>query len=274
LSILDSIFKPNLPTRTILTDKGTHIDINELIKYYLNPTPDPKIYRESGCFIRNYGVTVIIDSSISCFSPLSSQHTWSTLQVLLSSIGENDLPCFDLIVSGNPNPFVVCSKKNTLEILSEKSQIWPILFDLLNRKIKNTDLASAIKTAYNLHYLRKVEHPDFLFVVTDGLFSLSETKRIKNNVIFCMKKGLNVFGIGIGISPFGIEKLFPNIIYSLNPDKLMKGIASCISGASSNNDSMKINISEIKIKFNDANIQDSIKNPLYKKLKNGLKNIP
>lgn len=39
-----------------------------VIKYYLNPTPDSKIYRESGCFIKNYGITVIIDSSISCFS--------------------------------------------------------------------------------------------------------------------------------------------------------------------------------------------------------------
>ena len=117
LSSLDLIFKPNLPTRTILTDKGTHIDINELIKYYLNPTPDPKIYRELGCFIKNYGVTVIIDSSISCFSPLSNQHTLSTIQELLSAIGAIDLPCFDLIVSGNPNPYVICTGKNTLDIL-------------------------------------------------------------------------------------------------------------------------------------------------------------
>ena len=193
-----------------------------IIKYFLNPTPNPKIYRELGDgFIRNYGVTVIIDSSISCFSPISNQHTWTTIQVLLSSIGSIDLPCFDLIVSSNPKPYVICSEKNYLDILSEKAQIWPILFGLLNRKIKNTDLASAIKTGYNLHNLRKADHPDFLFVVTDGLFSLSETKRIINNVIFCMKKGLNVFGIGVGISPFGIEKLFPNIIYSLNPDKLI-----------------------------------------------------
>jgi len=275
LSILDLIFNSNLPTQAILTDIGTHIDINELIKYFVNPRQNPKIYRElEGGFVKNYGVTVIIDSSISCFSPLSSQHTWSIIQELLSAIGAIDLPCFDLIVSGNPNPFVLCSEKNSLEILSEKSQIWPILFDLLNRKIKNTDLASAIKIAYNLHYLRKADHPDFLFVITDGLYSLSEAKRIVNNVIYCMKKGLNIFGIGVGISPFGIEKLFPNVIYSLNPGKLMKGIATSIFGNFSNNASMKINASEHKVKFNDSNIQDSEKNPLYKKLKNELMNIP
>jgi len=89
-----------------------------------------------------------------------------------------------------------------------------------------------------------------------------------------MKKGLNIFGIGVGISPFGIEKLFPNVIYSLNPGKLMKGIATSIFGNFSNNASMKINASEHKVKFNDSNIQDSEKNPLYKKLKNELMNIP
>ena len=46
LSIMEYIFKPNLPTQPVLTDDGTHIDVNELIKYFLNPTPNPKIYRE------------------------------------------------------------------------------------------------------------------------------------------------------------------------------------------------------------------------------------
>jgi len=146
---------------------------------------------------------------------------------------------------------------------------------LLNKNIKNTDLASAIKAAYNLHNSRKSEHPDFLFVVTDGLFSSSsEVQRIVKNVYFCMMKLLNIFGIGVGISPFGIEQLFPSVIYSLNPDKLIQGIASCFSGASLTNVTMKMNVSGIKVKFDDNNITDSQKNPLYKELKNELMNIP
>ena len=94
------IFKPNLPTQIILTDVGTHIDVNELIKYFLNPTPNPRIYRELGDgFIKNYGVTVVIDCSTSCFSPLYNYHTWSTIQILLSSFAAFDLHCFDLIIS-------------------------------------------------------------------------------------------------------------------------------------------------------------------------------
>ena len=61
------IFKPNLATHTILIDIGTHININELIKYFLNP--NPRIYRELGDgFVKNYGVNIVIDSPTSCLS--------------------------------------------------------------------------------------------------------------------------------------------------------------------------------------------------------------
>ena len=76
---------------------------------------------------------------------------------------------------------------------------------MINQRIKNTDLVSAIRAAYNLNNSRKTEHTDYLFVVTDGLFSLSQTKRIGKNANFCMGKGLLTFGIGVGVSSYGIE---------------------------------------------------------------------
>ena len=85
-----------------------------------------------------------------------------------------------------------------------------------------------------------------------------------------MTKGLNVFGIGVGISPFGIEKLFPIIVYSLNPNKLIQGIASCFSGGS-NNSTIKMNVSNLKMKFD---LENSQKNPIFKALKNEWMNIP
>ena len=80
----------------------------------------------------------------------------------------------------------------------------------------------------------KSEHPNFLFIITNSLFSLSHTQRIIKNVNFCMSKGINVFGIGVGVSPFGIEKLFPSVIYSIDPNELLQGIATCFSGISNN----------------------------------------
>ena len=217
------------------------------------------------------GVSVVIDSSTSCFGPLSNQHTWSTIQALFNTLGAIDIPCFDLIISGNPNPYVICSKKNSIDILSGNSSIWPIIFHLLNQHSHNTDLASAIRAAYNLHNLKKnTMNSHFLFVITDGIFSLSEIQRINKNVVYCMDNGMIVFGIGVGISPFGIEKLFPNIVYSLNPDKLLKGISLCLSGESSNS-KIKMTFSNLKMKFS---LEDFQKNPIYKQLKKELMNIP
>ena len=103
LSIMEYIFKPNLPTQPVLTDDGTHIDVNELIKYFLNPTPNPKIYREiRDGLVKNYGVTLIIDVSNSCLCDISFMHSIQTIRILLSYIGAIDIPCFDLIMVGNP----------------------------------------------------------------------------------------------------------------------------------------------------------------------------
>ena len=91
------------------------------------------------------------------------------------------------------------------------------------RKISNVDLASSIRAAFNLHNYRRNEYTDFLFVLTDGLFSQSERQKITDNVHYCISRGMKVFGIGM--CPYGIEKLFPQIIYSKNPMKLIEGIS-------------------------------------------------
>ena len=133
-------------------------------------------------------------------------------------------------------------------------------------------MASVIRIAYNLHNSRKSVHIDFLFVITDGLFSLSGKERIIKNVIFCMSKGINIFGIGI--CPFGISQLFPSIIYSINPEKLIEGISSIFSGVSSGyNNNMVQMLSEFKYNFDQDLIKDASKNLKYKKLKNLLKKL-
>ncbi len=226
LSLLNKIFIPNMPTQTVLTDVGSNLDVIELIKFFLNPTPNPKIYRELGDgLIKNYGVTVVIDSSISCFGGASLIHSLQTIKMLLSSLSIIELPCFDLIIATESNPVIICNERNTFEILSDNSQIWPIFFSLITRKISNVDLASSIRAAFNLHNYRRNEHTDFLFVLTDGLFSESERQKITDNVHYCISRGMKVFGIGIGMCPYGIEKLFPQIIYSKNPMKLIEGIS-------------------------------------------------
>ena len=223
-SFLNIIFKPNLPTQEILCEEGTHLDVTELIKYSINKVPNPKLYREiKDGFIKNYGATIVIDSSISCLNDFSKFHTIQTLSLLLTALAYDNISCFDLIISTNKEPIVICSEKIGSQILSEKSQFWVSLFSLLIG-YKNCDLASGIKAAFNIIRARRVEHTNYIFVLTDGLYRYSQRERIIGVVNNCYYRNINIFGIGIGIYPIGIEKIFPQIIYTQNPYKLMEAI--------------------------------------------------
>lgn len=123
-STLETIFRPNKASQTVLSNTGSDIDITALILNIINPVPDPLIYlEEKGGLIRNYGVSVIIDPSFSCLFNLSEAHTLLTIRHILSSFAALDIPCFDLIVSGCPQPTVLCSEVRTLNALDQKSSI-------------------------------------------------------------------------------------------------------------------------------------------------------
>ena len=225
LNPMNIIFKPNLPTQAILCEEGTHLDITELIKYSINKVPNPRLYREvRDGFVKNYGVSIVIDTSISCLNELCLIHTIQTLRILLSAIYYDNIPCLDIIVSRVKKPIILCSEKSANEILSEKSPFWAVLFSYLEGE-PSTDLASAIKAAYNLNRARRTDYTNYLFVLTDGMYSPSQREKIIGVANSCYSKNINLFGIGVGIYPIGIEKLFSQVIYSQNPYKLIEGIS-------------------------------------------------
>lgn len=58
-STLETIFRPNKASQTVLSNTGSDINITALILNIINPVPDPMIYlEEKGGLIRNYGVSV------------------------------------------------------------------------------------------------------------------------------------------------------------------------------------------------------------------------
>lgn len=190
---------------------------------------------------------------------------------MLSSIAAIDIPCFDLIVTGEKNPFILCSEKTTIEALSEKSNIWPALFSLLFNK-GSSDLASAIKAAYNINKTRKVDRTNYIFILTDGLYSKSERQRILDNVNYCMNKNILVFGIGLGVYPIGIKNLFPNIVYSQDPQKIISGIAKCFNDSGKGNEKFSGYGFDIPI-IDFSQINNYKDKPIFKDLKSELENI-
>ena len=274
---MNIIFKPNLPTQSILVEEGTHLDITELIKYSINKVPNPRLYREiRDGFIKNYGISIVIDTSVSCLNELSIIHTLQTLRILLSAISYDNMPCLDIIITREKAPIILCSEKSGNEILSEKSPFWAVLFSCLEGET-STDLASGIKAAYNLNRARRADYTNYLFVLTDGLFSPSQRERIIAVVNSCYSKNINLFGIGVGIYPIGIEKLFPQVIYSQNPYRLIEGISLFFGDVSKYKDiEMNSFIMEPKIEEITklcAEISDHAKNPKFKHLKDELSKI-
>ena len=276
---LETIFKPNKASQTVLSTTGTDFDITALILNLINPVPDPLIYlEEKGGLIRNYGVSVVIDPSISCFHELSGAHSFQTIRNVLSSLAALDLPCFDLIVAGTSSPNVLCSEVGTLRALNFKSQLWESLFAVLQTPSPKVDLASAIHAAFDLRRMRSTEYSSILLVLTDRLYQKSERTNIVKCVNNCVQSGMNTICIGIGIYPKGIEKMFPQVVFSPNPSSVMKGVASFFG----DNLSDSINkMPSITIVQNDpAELQEAIKNilsskdtPVFGALKNELHKI-
>ena len=224
---IEAIFKPNKPSQKVLSTTGTEFDIPALIMNLINPSPDPMIYlEEKGGMIRNYSVSLVLDTSYSCFNPLCISFSLQSLRLMLSTLTSIDLPCFDFILSRQTNPEILCSNLSSVRAINSKSTLWESLISILAHPCSKSDLASAIEVAFDLKRMRSSEYTSYLFVLTDGLYQENEYKRILRAISNCVKSGLNVFGIGIGIYPVRIENLFPKIIYCHNPYNLNKAIAN------------------------------------------------
>ena len=126
--ILEEIFKPNKANLKVLSNVGTEIDIMALILYLINPVPEPMIYLQDAIGnVKEYAITIIIDTSFSVLNHMNKNHSLNTIRILLSAFTIIDLPSFDLIVTGEDGPIVLCSEYPTFPALNEKSKLWELL---------------------------------------------------------------------------------------------------------------------------------------------------
>ena len=276
--ILEEIFKPNKANLKVLSNTGTEIDIMALILYFLNPVPDPMIYMQDAIGnVKEYAITVIIDTSFSVLNHMNINHSLNTIRVLLSSFSLIDLPSFDLILTGEEGPIVLCSEYPTFAALNEKSRLWELLYQCLSKPISNADLISALQTAFDLKRMRTNNFPSFLFVLTDGLFEEGKQNQLKEIIAKLVQNNIRVIGIGLGIFPFGINKIFGQAIYDINPMNLLNSILSILEGNINESNEMQfIQSEEENGEKLSMTIKKLIENKNYKyiKLREELKNSP
>ena len=276
--ILEEIFKPNKANLKVLSNTGTEIDIMALILYFLNPVPDPMIYLQDAIGnIKEYAITIIIDTSFSVLNHLNINHSLNTIRVLLTSFTIVDLPSFDLIVTGEDGPIILCSEYPTFAALNEKSKLWELLLQCLANPISNADLLSALQAAFDLKRMRANNFPSYLFVLTDGLFEEDKQEQLKEMIAKLIQTNIHVIGIGLGVYPYGINNIFNKAIFDINPNNLFNSVLNMLEGNINEVNEMNyIQLEEENEKKILSTISELIQNKKYnfKLLREELKNSP
>ena len=225
LEYIEFIFTPNKPSMYSPSTKGTRLYLMGLINFCITHGQDNKIWLEKNKgFKKDYRVTVIIDSSISCFNEYMRPHSIKTVLAVLRMLSLVEIPFFDLIIATPNKPIVLSCGNDTTNSLNFKSNLWNILLEQLTYNEEGCNLFDCLQLAYKLKSVNSVKKY-YTFVLTDGMFDHKESEELQDYVSFCEESNLEVFGIGLGYYPEGIKKIFNKCIWSINPFMILKAMS-------------------------------------------------
>ena len=248
LDLVDMIFPPNKPSMYAPSVKGTRLYLVGLVKFIITGGQDNKIWLEKKAGLkRDYRVSVIIDSSKSCFNNINSFHSFKTVFSFLKCLSLIEIPYFDLIIATDKEPIVLCLGNDTTNSLNNKSKIWQAiasqLYDNNYYKCNIKDCLLLILKLKSLNLSKK----SFTFVLTDGLFNKEDQDCLYDLISYVEENYISVYGIGLGLYPEGLEKIFTKCIWSSNPNNLLKALSVFFG-----NDISHVNTFTIKPKISDS----------------------
>ena len=224
LEYIEFIFTPNKPSMFSPSSKGTRLYLMGLINFCITHGQDNKIWLEKNKGLKkDYRVTVIIDSSISCFNDYMRPHSIKTVLAVLRMLSLVEIPFFDLIIATPTNPIVLSCGNDTINSLNFKSILWNIVLEQLTFNEEGCNLLDCLKLVYKLKSMNNVKKY-YTFVLTDGMFDQKESEEIKDYISFCEESSIEVFGIGLGYYPEGIKEIFDKCLWSLNPFMILKAL--------------------------------------------------
>lgn len=104
LEYIEFVFTPNKPSMYSPSTKGTRLYLMGLINFCITNGQDNKIWLEKNKgFKKDYRVSVIIDSSISCFNDYMRPHSIKTVLAVMRMLSLVEIPFFDLIIATPQN---------------------------------------------------------------------------------------------------------------------------------------------------------------------------
>ena len=224
LEYIDFVFPPNKPSLYSPSTKGSKLYLMGLINFCITHGQDNKIWLEKNRGLKkDYRVSVIIDSSISCFNDFMKPHSIKTVLAVLRMLSLVEIPFFDLIIAASNKPMVLTCGYDTISSLNPKSNLWNLVLEQLTHNENGCNLLDALKLSYKLKSMNNVKKW-YCFVLTDGMFEQNEIDEIQDYVSFCEESYIDVFGIGLGYYPGGIKKIFNKCLWCLNPFMILKAM--------------------------------------------------
>ena len=230
---IDDIFPLNKPTLYAPSTKGTKLNISGLLNFFMTHGQEAKIWLEKKERLkRDYRITVIVDSSKSCFNKDSFYFSFNILYSLLNIISSSKIPYFDLIIATNKNPVVLCSGQDS-NILKNKTILWKTLISFLygtKRKEYNDNCCNLLDAVYLTLKIKAQQNVKkfICFIMTDGIFDEKYKKELKNLCSYCEYLQMNIFGIGIGLYGEGITDIFSKCLWSPDINYFTNALASLI----------------------------------------------
>ena len=224
LEYIEFVFTPNKPSMYSPSTKGTRLYLMGLINFCITNGQDNKIWLEKNKGLKkDYRVSVIIDSSISCFNNYMRPHSIKTVLAVMRMLSLVEIPFFDLIIATPTKPIVLSCGNDTTNSLNSKSNLWNILLEQLTYNEEGCNLLDALQLVYKLKSMNTAKKY-YAFVLTDGMMDKKEMDALQDYVSFCEESAIEVFGIGLGYYPEGIRKIFNKCIWSLNPFMILKAM--------------------------------------------------
>ncbi|KAA6370049.1 MAG: hypothetical protein EZS28_034424, partial [Streblomastix strix] len=174
------------------------------------------------------------------FSPLNIQHAIYTIASMIGSVAliqDGDEIIIDVIIANEGN-----SKLLIHNFPAKQFQDQILISDLLRTADKwsgiESGLGTGLTTALQLTSRRSgVGFGRRIIVFTDGIVTnADELNALRQGLVDCDAGGIDVLGIGLGIAPLQLSKLFPAALYAPNLADLgiSCAVALGVSGVRSN----------------------------------------
>ena len=227
-STFNDLFEKNISTEKIYSICGGTISTKAVINNLVcSGFTNPKIFVQKGPpNKRKYNLVYVIDLSnyiLFDFIKINIIETIMTLLLAPTIIEENEEIFIDIILNTQENVKIL---EYNLECNQLKNN--SRLNNIINKIIKNVGDSccpgTCLMTAYNLLLERTASKK--IFLITDNNI------KNKNEILLALKlvqifneKEIDFYAIGVGLFPYGLDKIYPKCFYS----KSINNINKCFS---------------------------------------------